>query len=85
MHPLEGLGTDMATLRRLCHDDKEALDLLDKAVTSRQGQRTDLVNNVNDVEPEARPMGNSAACALRALRAHRREDLHKRVLLGRPR
>jgi hypothetical protein len=32
MHPLKGLGTDMATLRRLCRDDKEALDLLDRAV-----------------------------------------------------
>lgn len=35
--PLEGLGADMSLIRRICSDDKEALDLLDKALKHSPG------------------------------------------------
>lgn len=76
--PLEGLGTDVKTLQRLCSDNPEALDLLDQALSSRQGERTDLVSNVHKVD---RPAGNASAAALRKLRKHR-PDLHALVLAG---
>jgi hypothetical protein len=85
MHPREGLGTDMATLRRLCRDDKEAFDLLDRAVlrpAHRPGPLEGSVDIVHTSAPaEERPTGNTAARALRKLRTDR-PDLHKRVLAG---
>jgi hypothetical protein len=35
--PLEGLGSDIKTLRRLCADDPEALDELEKAIQGKDG------------------------------------------------
>lgn len=77
--PLEGLGATVQTLRNLCRDDPEALDLLDRAFAGRQGERTDLVDNVNEVDE--RPTGNRADVALRRLRKDR-PDLHERVIAG---
>lgn len=37
--PLEGLGIDIETIRRVCADDAETLDLLDKALQSEPGNR----------------------------------------------
>jgi hypothetical protein len=54
------------------------VDRLDQMNPSRQGERTDLVNIVNEVQ---RPQGNSTAQALRRLRKDRK-DLHARVLAG---
>jgi hypothetical protein len=75
--PLEGLGCDVALIKRIVADDARALDMLDKALGSHQGERADIVDNVNEV----RPVGNSAAQALRRLRRDR-PDLHGRVLDG---
>jgi hypothetical protein len=77
--PLEGLGSDLKMLKRVCEEDKEALDLIDQTLKGeeRQGERTDLVNNVNEVQ--ARPEGNSEQYALRKLRKDR-PDLHAKVL-----
>jgi hypothetical protein len=58
--------------------DPVTLDLLDQALAGRQGERTDLVDNVNEV---SRPTGNTEAQALRRLRKDR-PDLHARVLNG---
>jgi hypothetical protein len=33
----------------LCYEDREALDLLDQETTGKQGERTDLVTNRNEV------------------------------------
>jgi hypothetical protein len=41
------------------------LDWIDKATAGRQGERTDLVNNINEVERAPRPVGTSAAAAMR--------------------
>src|SRR5579884_3908282 len=70
----------MRALIRLCGDDREALDLIDQAVQAeqRQGQRTDLVNVVNEVD---RPFGNTKERALHKLRQDMPE-LHARVLAG---
>jgi hypothetical protein len=59
-----------------------AANAKDLANVSRQGQRTDLVdNNNNYVNEVERPSGNSESYALRKLRKDRR-DLHARVLAG---
>ena len=77
--PLEGLGASLDLVRRLIEDDPEAMDMLDRALGSRQGERTDLVDIVNEVV--AGPDGNSAQYALRRLR-DARPDLHAEVLAG---
>lgn len=76
--PLEGLGADVRLLKRICQDDKTALDLLDKALKGRQGERTDLLDNIQEV---AAPTGTSERAALRRLRKDR-PDLHAAVLAG---
>lgn len=76
--PPEGLGTDIGSLKRWCRDYLDVLDLIDQATMGRQGERTDLVYNVNEV---VRPDGNTAQHALRKLRSDR-PDLHARVLAG---
>ena len=86
--PLEGLGTTVDALRRLCRDDAEALDAIDAALRMPHGgdRRSEDRINVNNVNVEipgpVRPQGNSAERALRALRDHAPE-LHAEVLAGR--
>jgi hypothetical protein len=77
--PLEGLGADLATLKRMCADNPRVLDALDQVAqqTQVQGQRNDLVDNINDVANS--PDGTSREAALRKLRKDR-PDLHARVL-----
>jgi hypothetical protein len=75
--PLEGLGADMSLIKRICSDDPEAVNLLDEAIGSHQGERTDLHNNV--IKVESAPVGNTARQAIRKLR-DKRPDLHARVI-----
>lgn len=77
--PLEGLGADIPTIKRLCADNPAALDALDRVTKGRQGERTDLVDNINEVQSS--PDGTSAAYALRKLRTDAPE-LHERVIAG---
>lgn len=82
----EGLGTDVATLKRLCRDDLEALDAIDRAeqAASHQGERTDIVSIRNEVEvsgDDERPVGTTRQYALRRLRKDR-PDLHEQVVKG---
>ncbi len=65
----------------MCSDDKGALDALDRATEGRQGERTDLRNNVTEAESEKSVTGNANTYALRKLRRDR-PDLHERVLEG---
>jgi hypothetical protein len=65
--PLEGLGSDVKTLERMCADDKETLSLITQAAKGKQGERTDLIDNVNKVGSST-PEGNSRQAALRSLR-----------------
>ena len=78
--PLEGLGADMATLRRLCGDNPAALDALDRATQRGEGRPEKTVDIINSLESE-RPEGNTAASALRRLRKAA-PALHERVLTG---
>jgi hypothetical protein len=79
--PLEGLGATMDLVKRICGADAEALDLLDRALKGgeRQGERRDIVDNVNEVRSS--PDGNSAGRALRKLRDSAPE-MHARVIAG---
>lgn len=75
--PLEGLGADLKTIKRLCGDDVEAVDLVDRVTQHRPGPHQENGNNVTELRPE----GNTAAKALRRLRKDR-PDLHARVIAG---
>lgn len=84
--PLEGLGTTVDALRRLCRDDAEALDAIDAALRRPDGRpeatTRETFDNVQGFSPPLAPTGNSSARALRALRDHSPE-LHAEVLAGR--
>ncbi|MGY3520200.1 hypothetical protein ACVMYR_28235 [Micromonospora sp. PTRAS2] len=79
--PLAGIGATVELLRRVVADDVEAVDLLDRALQAdgRPGQRTDLVDNRNEVASV--PRGTSKDYALRRLRKDA-PDLHAEVLAG---
>lgn len=87
--PLEGLGADLQTLKRLCADNPAALSAITQVTTQPEGapkgnknavKTTD--NNVNScLDERESPVGNSAAYALRKLRADAPE-MHARVLAG---
>ena len=79
--PLEGLGADLAIVKRLAGGDPELLDLIDQETVGKQGERTDIVYNIHEVPIEERPSGTSAKQALRRLR-NQRPDLHSQVLAG---
>ena len=74
----EGLGTSLETVKRLCKDDKEALDLIDRATQNPTGRPQKTIDNVNSFSV---PDGNSAAFALRRLRKDA-PALHQKVLSG---
>lgn len=80
MRTPEGLGADMATIKRLCRDDAEALDLIDQAVQSPVG-RPETLYIIQDSKQEIAPTGTSAEAALRRLRKDAPE-LHRRVIGG---
>lgn len=71
-----GLNADMATLKRLCGDDPEALDLIDQAE-----QRPPSVHAFDNIQGTEAPTGTSKQAALRRLRRDQ-PDLHERVLTG---
>jgi hypothetical protein len=74
---VKGVDVQPQTLKNLCRDDPEALDLLDQVLT-HQGYRSDLHDNVMEVKVE---QGNTEAYALRRLRKAR-PDLHEKVING---
>ena len=76
----EGMRYDMESLKRLCRDDPEALDALDRVVQKPVGIHKGKgdIDNVNITES---PSGNSRVSALRRLRSQR-PDLHTLVLAG---
>lgn len=63
-------GADIALFRRIVGDDPEALNFLDQALSGRQGERTDLVDIINEVKD--RPSGTTTTQALHKLRAEAR-------------
>lgn len=71
---VEGLGTDIATIKRLCRDDAEALDALDKATVGKRGKRNNVTFSRD--EPER---GNGRQYAIRKLRAESDDPQCKRL------
>ena len=78
--PLKGLGASLDLVRTLVRDDPVALDLFDQATKGQAGRRTDLLDNIQEVEVVA-PSGTSREAGLRRLRKDR-PDLHAEVLAG---
>jgi len=75
--PLKGLGSDVALVQRIVADDKEAFDLLDRALQNPHGGDRSKINNIS-----LAPEGTSRAYALRKLRKDA-PGLHADVLAGR--
>lgn len=66
--PPDGIRSDYATVERLIRHDPEAEALWTEMTKGQQGERTDLVNNVNEIASRpGRPQGNSREAALRRL------------------
>jgi hypothetical protein len=76
--PTHGVGASVDLVKRMISNDKDARTMLDEALEGRQGTRSDLVDNINEV----RPGGTSLDAGLRRLRKHR-PDLHAEVLAER--
>lgn len=78
--PLEGLGLTVDMIRRICGDDIEALDLLDKALRQEKGKRKKKDNtSIGSIINKSH--GNTSAYALSKLRKSK-PDLHAKVLAG---
>jgi hypothetical protein len=70
--------SDLRTLKNVCRDDPEALNLIDVATQREHGGDRSKIDNVQ-LDPT--PTGNSRDAALRRLRKDR-PDLHKEVIAG---
>lgn len=82
LYARRGLGTDQKMLQRICADDTEVLDLIDKAVQGKQGgDHTSEQSKSNNVNVAHRPVGNNRQQALRKLRKDS-PTLHAEVLAG---
>ena len=82
--PTRGLGTSVALIRRIVAPDKEALDLLDRALQRRHGgdrKSEDSEIKIDNINFDPVPDGTSESNALRRLRKDR-PDLHERVVNG---
>lgn len=87
----QGLHTTVENLWEIALGDTELTDLLDGALGNRQGERTDIVNNINGVSSPSisRPQGTSKRQALRKLRTEadrgneKAAELHSEVLADR--
>jgi hypothetical protein len=77
--PPAGLGTDLRTLKRLCADDTQATDLIDRAEQRPPGKPDHTFNNIQGLSTA--PVGTSRQASLRRLRKDR-PDLHQQVLAG---
>ena len=76
--PPAGLGATVDLLMRLCAADPDATTML-RETTNRQGERTDLHNNIIEVHPIEQ--GTSRPYTLARLSA-KRPDLYERVKAG---
>jgi len=84
--PLQGLGTDMETVKMICKTDTVALDMLDRVCKRGAGNESGnnqygTFDNIQGSKTETAPTGTSRAAALRRLRKDR-QDLHEKVLSG---
>lgn len=76
------LGTDLDTIKRLCRDDMEAVDLIDQATKGRQGERTDLVNiGLSQSDVMGKTKRDRSTQQLRHLR-DKEPEIYTRVMSG---
>ena len=85
-YPPEGLDTTFDDIWRICNDYPDVQDLLDNTIlySSKQGSRSDLLYNVQEVKA---PTGNSRQAAFRKLRKYAKErpdvaEAYNQVLAG---
>lgn len=81
--PPEGLGTNLKTIQKLCHEDIETIDLIEQVRTKRfQGgdRRSERFKDGN-TNFEIKETKNTKSYALKRLRKER-PDLHQQVLEG---
>lgn len=73
------MGADVRTLQNICRDDLEAIALLEIAIATRQGERTDLrpIDNIKKSQAD----GTSTEYSLRRLR-RQSPVLHAQVIAG---
>ncbi|MGI8406029.1 MAG: hypothetical protein ACR2OE_14925 [Thermomicrobiales bacterium] len=85
-----GLGTSIEMLKRMCRDNRTALDALDKTTAGTDGapignqnafRKKTTVDNVHIAKNRISPTGNATDTALRRLRKDS-PSLHARVLAG---
>jgi len=85
-----GLDTTIQKLKNVCHDDIEAIDLIDQALQRNGGKRAKLETIVDSdasielstvSKKSTRPDGTSREAGLRTLRKHAPE-FHQKVLNG---
>jgi len=76
---MDGLGTDLPTIKRLCRDDMEAVDLVDRVTARPHGGDHSKFDNSKLARTAA--TGTTRDYALRRLRKDR-PDLHERVIAG---
>ncbi len=85
MPPLLGLGATLPLIKRICGNDTETLDLIDRATANPNGTNQYSIQNVGvdnvNTHIEERPDGNDREYALRKLRKDR-PDLHQEVIAG---
>ncbi len=74
--PLDGLGSDVKTIQRMCADDIETLTLIDEALKNPHG-----VHHAFDNVHSTKPDGTSRQAALRSLRKNA-PAIHKEVISG---
>jgi hypothetical protein len=75
--PLAGLGEDMESIKRICRDDPQALDAIDRVTVNPKHIHISDSDNVTITKQVER--GNTNQYALRRLRKSR-PDLHELVL-----
>ena len=76
--PITGWGEDPAKIEAVIRDDAEVLSMWREAMKQKQGQRTDIVDNVNEVNTSK---GNSRAYTVSRLQ-RQRPDLFAQVAAG---
>jgi hypothetical protein len=81
--PPEGLGTNLKTIRKLCHEDIAAIDLIEQVKTKRfhGGDRRSQDFKRNNVTVETLNRGNAKEYSLNRLRKERPE-LHQAIING---
>lgn len=78
--PVRGWGEDVRTVEAVIKDDPECLAMFREAMVQKPGTRTDLCNNVTEVEPEK--TGNSRAYSIDRVKRECEPEVVAKVMSG---